>query len=234
MNYREVARLSGVLHPTRARNMPARRERKPRVDTAALRSSRTRSYPRGDLARRDLTINAIAQAGDGSSSTARGQRDLQARVLRHVRRRSSKIPCAYCGSRASPPASRAGISVASETMALMPPHGRARRGWRLGGGTCLAGNRKALREPAPACSSRCCATAAPEVVFPEINACSACRNRKNGTLKSIPGAHFDGAGPSVLLTADAKVRFAALVHDLGKAATPQAEWPGHKGHEGAA
>jgi tRNA nucleotidyltransferase (CCA-adding enzyme) len=36
---------------------------------------------------------------------------------------------------------------------------------------------------------------------------------------------------AALLSADAKVRFAALVHDLGKAATPHAEWPGHKGHE---
>src|ERR1700678_780915 len=38
-----------------------------------------------DLARRDLTINAIAQAGDGSLvDPFGGQPDLQARVLRHV------------------------------------------------------------------------------------------------------------------------------------------------------
>ena len=36
---------------------------------------------------------------------------------------------------------------------------------------------------------------------------------------------------AVALGADAAVRFAALVHDLGKGATPRAEWPGHRGHE---
>jgi tRNA nucleotidyltransferase (CCA-adding enzyme) len=35
----------------------------------------------------------------------------------------------------------------------------------------------------------------------------------------------------VRLSTDPKVRFAALVHDLGKATTPHDEWPGHKGHE---
>jgi tRNA nucleotidyltransferase (CCA-adding enzyme) len=33
------------------------------------------------------------------------------------------------------------------------------------------------------------------------------------------------------LSTDARVRFAALVHDLGKATTPRAEWPSHRGHE---
>jgi tRNA nucleotidyltransferase (CCA-adding enzyme) len=33
------------------------------------------------------------------------------------------------------------------------------------------------------------------------------------------------------LSADPRVRFAALVHDLGKATTPPAEWPRHHGHE---
>jgi tRNA nucleotidyltransferase (CCA-adding enzyme) len=36
---------------------------------------------------------------------------------------------------------------------------------------------------------------------------------------------------AVTLSADLRVRFAALVHDLGKATTPRAEWPSHRGHE---
>jgi len=36
---------------------------------------------------------------------------------------------------------------------------------------------------------------------------------------------------AALLSAEPKVRFAALVHDLGKATTPPAEWPSHRGHE---
>jgi tRNA nucleotidyltransferase (CCA-adding enzyme) len=38
-------------------------------------------------------------------------------------------------------------------------------------------------------------------------------------------------GQAVALSADTRVRFAALVHDLGKGATPRAEWPSHRGHE---
>jgi tRNA nucleotidyltransferase (CCA-adding enzyme) len=36
---------------------------------------------------------------------------------------------------------------------------------------------------------------------------------------------------AALLTPELKVRFAALVHDLGKGTTPPAEWPSHRGHE---
>jgi tRNA nucleotidyltransferase (CCA-adding enzyme) len=36
---------------------------------------------------------------------------------------------------------------------------------------------------------------------------------------------------AVALSADPKVRFAALVHDLGKGTTPAGQWPGHRGHE---
>ncbi len=36
---------------------------------------------------------------------------------------------------------------------------------------------------------------------------------------------------AALLSDDTKVRFAALVHDLGKGTTPPEEWPSHRGHE---
>jgi tRNA nucleotidyltransferase (CCA-adding enzyme) len=36
---------------------------------------------------------------------------------------------------------------------------------------------------------------------------------------------------AVLLGADPQIRFAALVHDLGKGTTPPSEWPRHHGHE---
>ena len=34
-----------------------------------------------------------------------------------------------------------------------------------------------------------------------------------------------------MLSEDPQIRFAALVHDLGKAATPPEEWPSHKMHD---
>ena len=36
---------------------------------------------------------------------------------------------------------------------------------------------------------------------------------------------------AALLSEDPKVRFAALLHDVGKGATPPVEWPRHRGHE---
>lgn len=59
-----------------------------------------------DLVRRDFTINAIAQAPDGTLvDPYHGARDLQDRVLRHVGPASSRIPCACCARRGSWPAS---------------------------------------------------------------------------------------------------------------------------------
>lgn len=56
-----------------------------------------------DLQRRDLTINAIAEDDhDQLIDPYGGQRDLQARLLRHVSPLSPKIRCAFCAWRASP------------------------------------------------------------------------------------------------------------------------------------
>ena len=70
-----------------------------------------------DLARRDLTINAIALAEDGTiTDPFGGRRDLQAKVLRHVSESSPRIRCASCASRGSPRAS--------------PTSGSHRKRWR--------------------------------------------------------------------------------------------------------
>ena len=59
-----------------------------------------------DLARRDLTINAMAKAEDGALiDPFGGQQDLEAGVLRHVSEPSPRTRCASCAWRASPRAS---------------------------------------------------------------------------------------------------------------------------------
>ena len=71
-----------------------------------------------DLARRDLTINAIAEAPDGTLVDPHGgQRDLQARVLRHVGDAFVEDPVRIL--RVARFAARFGFAVAPETMALM-------------------------------------------------------------------------------------------------------------------
>src|SRR5258708_12166559 len=85
MNYREVGRDFPVfLHPdSREEYALARRERK---TAPGYRGFAVEFGPEvtleEDLARRDLTINALAQAADGSFlDPPGGHRDLQARVL---------------------------------------------------------------------------------------------------------------------------------------------------------
>jgi len=88
LNYREVGRDFPVfLHPeTHEEHALARLERKV---SPGYRGFSVEFGPEvtleEDLARRDLTINAIAQGPDGSLiDPYHGQRDLQARILRHV------------------------------------------------------------------------------------------------------------------------------------------------------
>jgi len=71
-----------------------------------------------DLARRDLTINAIAKAPDGALiDPFHGQKDLKAGVLRHVSEAFAEDPVRIL--RVARFAARFGFRVADETMALM-------------------------------------------------------------------------------------------------------------------
>jgi tRNA nucleotidyltransferase (CCA-adding enzyme) len=238
LNYREVGRDFPVfLHPdSREEYALARRERK---TAPGYRGFAVEFGPEvtldEDLARRDLTINAIAQAADGSFIDPHGgQRDLQARVLRHVSPAFVEDPVrilrlARFAARFAP----LGFQVAPETMALM------RRMVEQGEADALVAERvwqeteKALREPGAGVFFRVLRECgALKVVFPEINALFGVPQPEKWHPEIDTGVHtLMVLDQAVLLTGDAKVRFAALVHDLGKAATPHAEWPGHKGHE---
>jgi tRNA nucleotidyltransferase (CCA-adding enzyme) len=71
-----------------------------------------------DLRRRDLTINAMAKAADGSLiDPYGGKRDLEQRILRHVSEAFAEDPVRIL--RVARFAARFGFSVAPETMALM-------------------------------------------------------------------------------------------------------------------
>ena len=71
-----------------------------------------------DLARRDLTINAIAKADDGSLiDPFNGRKDLQDKVLRHVSEAFQEDPVRIL--RVARFAARFGFRIADETMALM-------------------------------------------------------------------------------------------------------------------
>jgi tRNA nucleotidyltransferase (CCA-adding enzyme) len=188
-----------------------------------------------DLARRDLTINAIAQAGDGSLlDPFGGRRDIEARVLRHVSPAFVEDPVRVLRvARFAARFASLGFKVAPETselMRAMVERGEldalvAERVWQE--------TEKTLRETAPAVFFgvlRDCG--ALRVVYPEIDALFGVPQPAKWHPEIDTGTHtLMVLEQAALLSTDPKVRFAALVHDLGKGTTPRAEWPSHTGHE---
>jgi tRNA nucleotidyltransferase (CCA-adding enzyme) len=188
-----------------------------------------------DLARRDLTINAIAQAGDGSLlDPYGGRRDLEARVLRHVSPAFSEDPVRILRvTRFAARFAPLGFRVAPETVALM------REMVERGEADALVAERvwqeteKALREPMASVFFRVLRDCgALRVVYPEIDALFGVPQPAQWHPEIDTGLHtLMVLDQAALLTSEVKVRFAALVHDLGKGTTPAQEWPSHRGHE---
>jgi tRNA nucleotidyltransferase (CCA-adding enzyme) len=92
---------------------------------------------------------------------------------------------------------------------------------------------KALREPRAAeyfAVLRDCA--ALRAVFPEIDALFGVPQPPQWHPEIDTGVHtMMVLEQACLLSGEPQVRFAALVHDLGKATTPREQWPRHTGHE---
>ncbi len=186
-----------------------------------------------DLARRDLTINAIARGEDGALvDPYNGVADLGARVLRHVGPAFGEDPVRIL--RVARFAARfVGFSVAPETRALMREmvgggevdHLVAERVWQE-----LA---KGLMEARPSrmfgVLRECGALAR---LVPELDRLFGVPQRADYHPEIDTGAH-------VMMVVDEAarrayglpVRYAALLHDLGKALTPPADLPRHPGHE---
>jgi len=186
-----------------------------------------------DLARRDLTINAMAKADDGSLvDPFNGQHDLSARILRHVGPAFAEDPVRIL--RIARFAARfSDFSVAPETLALMRSmvasgevdHLVAERVWQE-----LA---KGLMEKKPSRMFevlRDCGALAR--LLPEVDKLFGVPQRADYHPEIDTGIHTmmvvdQSAQRSFVLP----VRFAALTHDLGKAETPADILPRHLGHE---
>jgi tRNA nucleotidyltransferase (CCA-adding enzyme) len=238
MRYREVGRDFPVfLHPeTHEEFALARLERKV---APGYRGFTVEFGPEvtleEDLARRDLTINAIAQAADGSLiDPYGGQRDLKARLLRHVSDAFIEDPVrvlrvARFAARFAP----LGFRVAPETVSLMRSMVERREVDALVGERVWQESEKALHEPAASTFFRVLRDCgALERIFPELDALFGVPQPAQWHPEIDTGVHtLMVLDQAVALSADPEVRFAALVHDLGKGATPPAEWPSHRGHE---
>ncbi|WP_323845675.1 multifunctional CCA addition/repair protein [Microbulbifer magnicolonia] len=185
-----------------------------------------------DLLRRDLTINAMAESEDGELIDPYGGRaDLEARLLRHVSPAFAEDPLRILRvARFAARYHHLGFSIADETMALMRQmveegevqHLVAERVWKE--------ISRALTEPDPDIFIRVLRECgALQILLPEVE-------RLFGVPQ--PPLHHPeiDTGEHVLMAlraapAELPVRFAVLVHDLGKGVTPEEILPSHRGHE---
>ncbi|MFL6710186.1 MAG: multifunctional CCA addition/repair protein [Massilia sp.] len=187
-----------------------------------------------DLVRRDLTINAIARADDGSLvDPFNGRADLAARIFRHVSPAFAEDPVRIL--RLARFAARfADFTVAPETMALMRAMVEAGEVDALVPERVWQEVARGLMEATPSrmlAVLRDCGALAR--IMPELDALWGVPQPPLHHPEVDTGAHMmlviDYAAAS---NAALPVRFAALMHDLGKGATPSATWPAHHGHEG--
>ena len=188
-----------------------------------------------DLIRRDLTVNAMAEDDQGNLiDPYNGQQDLETRILRHVSPAFAEDPLrvlrvARFAARYAP----LGFSVAPETLALMRQlaesgelaHLTAERSWKE--------ISRALMEPRP------------DVFVQVLRDCGALA----ALLSEVddlfgvpqPQAHHPeiDTGEHVLSVLrqcaehdqPLNVRWASLLHDVGKGLTPEDQWPRHIAHE---
>lgn len=186
-----------------------------------------------DLARRDFTINAMAEDADGQLiDPFHGQQDLQHKTLRHVTEAFSEDPVRIL--RAARFLARfTDFNVAPETLALMQQMVAAGEVDALVPERVWQELAKGLME------------AQPSRMFTLLRACGALKvilpalDRLWGVPQTATYHPEIDTGVHVMMVIDyaAKqgfslpVRFAALTHDLGKGTTPQAVLPRHIGHE---
>jgi tRNA nucleotidyltransferase (CCA-adding enzyme) len=188
-----------------------------------------------DLARRDLTINAMAQDDAGNIiDPYGGQADLQQRLLRHVSAAFAEDPVrilrvARFAARFAP----LGFHVAPDTQQLMRDMVAAGEVDALVPERVWQETVKALAEPAPArffeVLRECGAL---RVLFPELDRLFGVPQPPQHHPEIDCGIHTMLVLQQAVTFSNApEVRFAALTHDLGKGLTPTDMLPSHHGHE---
>ena len=208
-----------------------------------------------DLARRDLTINAMALPESHSGLLANslnatstnalekvfavhgidpyhGLQDLKSKTLRHVTSAFREDPVRIL--RLARFAARfPDFSIAPETLQLMQDMVQAGEVEHLVPERVWQELAKGLMTPKPSRMLevlRDCG--ALKVLLPEVNALWGVPQRAEYHPEIDTGVHLMMVlDMSAQLNASLPVRVACLMHDLGKGTTPKSEWPRHIGHE---
>ncbi len=188
-----------------------------------------------DLQRRDLTINALAQDEDGQLIDPwGGLDDIENRVLRHVSDAFAEDPVRVLRvARFAARFHHLGFTIADETMSLMQRMVEGGEVEALVPDRVWKETELALSGRKPRVfieTLRTCG--ALRILYPEVDALFGVPQPAQWHPEIDTGLHvmmvLDQAEK---ISADLEVRFAALVHDLGKGTTPASKLPSHPGHE---
>lgn len=188
-----------------------------------------------DLLRRDLTINAMAQNVDGSIvDPYNGQQDIENKKLRHVSDAFSEDPLRVLRvARFAARFAHLGFTIATETIELMRDiaangelaHLTPERVWQE--------TERALGESQPwvyfQALRECNALA---IIFPELDRLFGVPQPEKHHPEIDCGIHtLMVLEQASRLSSDVNVRWASLLHDLGKGLTREEILPSHHGHE---
>ena len=186
-----------------------------------------------DLARRDLSINAIAQAEDGTLiDPYGGQHDLQHKVLRHVTEAFREDPVRIL--RVARFAARfPDFKVAAQTLVLMQDMVGAgevdalvsERVWQELSKGLMSAKPSRMLQVLRDCGAL-------KILLPEVDRLYGVPQPPEHHPEIDTGVHLEMVlDETARVHAPLEVRFAALCHDLGKGTTAKELLPRHIGHE---
>lgn len=187
-----------------------------------------------DLQRRDLTINAMAQDDTGAIIDPwQGQRDVAERRLKHVSEAFVEDPLRVLRvARFAARFASLGFTIADETMVLMQQIAQSGELAFLTHERVWKETEKALLTDSPATYFsvlRECGALA--ILFPELNALFGVPAPAKWHPEIDTGIHsLMALEMATQLTPEPALRFATLMHDIGKGLTPPERWPSHPGH----
>lgn len=188
-----------------------------------------------DLIRRDLTINAMAEDDQQNlTDPYHGQRDLEDRILRHVSPAFAEDPLRVLRvARFAARYAGLGFTVAPETLDLMRQLSEsgelealtAERSWKEMSRALMEDQPQVFIQVLRDCGAL-------NVLMPEVDALFGVPQPEIHHPEIDSGIHtLSVLEQSALHKQPLTVRWACLLHDLGKGLTPEEQWPRHIAHE---
>lgn len=188
-----------------------------------------------DLMRRDLTINAIAKHENGQLvDPFGGINDIKNKVLRHVSPAFSEDPLRVLRvARFYARYAHLGFTVAAETLALMTDISQSGELSTISPERIWLETAKALQERNPEAFIQVLQkTSALKQIMPEVAALWGVPQPEKWHPEIDTGIHtLLVLKQAAQLSPRLDIRFAALVHDVGKGTTNPINWPAHHGHD---